>query len=337
MTQLTRCFATIAALLCTTAQAAEFTCESQDKRRAECSAPDRGTIRLVRQLSKTRCVEGQTWGQTGSGVYVSGGCRAVFDVDSRGGSGRPDRQGEPQVIRNELDHQRDRGLPEPGRDSRSERRGPTGHADMVGERAIDAQNQLVSRGYQLLGSRDGSDRRWTYFRTPDGRQCIQALVIKGRVNRFDTVSQNECARGDLTVWGAGSAESARESYENRNRPANDRYADDRYPDSERRGDRGDDRYRHDDDRYRDERDDRYREDDYRDRRYERGYDDLIGERASSAERSLESRGYRYVRTVEGRRSDYVYYESSDRRQCLRATVEDGRYRDITERDRSDCR
>ena len=42
-----------------------------------------GSVRVERQLSKTRCVEGRTWGWNRAGVWVDGGCEAVFRVDRR--------------------------------------------------------------------------------------------------------------------------------------------------------------------------------------------------------------------------------------------------------------
>lgn len=54
----------------------------------------RGEVRLVRQQSKAPCVEGQSWGLSKHGVWVSGGCRATFENVSRaGGGGGGDRGG----------------------------------------------------------------------------------------------------------------------------------------------------------------------------------------------------------------------------------------------------
>jgi hypothetical protein len=55
-------------------------CESQDERTRRCSASVRSDVRLVRQLSDTRCIEGRNWGWDRSGVWVSQGCRAEFSV-----------------------------------------------------------------------------------------------------------------------------------------------------------------------------------------------------------------------------------------------------------------
>jgi hypothetical protein len=60
-------------------------CESDSNRQRTCQTGFRGNAVLVRQLSKARCVEGQTWGQSRNGsVWVSGGCRGEF---AQGGNG----------------------------------------------------------------------------------------------------------------------------------------------------------------------------------------------------------------------------------------------------------
>lgn len=60
-------------------------CESGDGRRRMCSVTIRGDARLVRQMSKSPCVEGDTWGFSRDGVWVDRGCRGEFVVDqSRG-------------------------------------------------------------------------------------------------------------------------------------------------------------------------------------------------------------------------------------------------------------
>lgn len=61
-------------------------CESRDNRSRSCnmSVGRNGEIRMLRQLSDKPCVEGRTWGQTRSGVWVTQGCRAEFVVSRRG-------------------------------------------------------------------------------------------------------------------------------------------------------------------------------------------------------------------------------------------------------------
>jgi hypothetical protein len=59
-------------------------CESIKGRTQQC--PLQGRARLVRQISGSPCVEGQTWGQARDGVWVTQGCRAEFIAEAgRGG------------------------------------------------------------------------------------------------------------------------------------------------------------------------------------------------------------------------------------------------------------
>jgi hypothetical protein len=69
----------------TTAYAEQITCESHQSQTEACGTlQPGGNVRLVQQLSNTACVEGQNWGIRTSpnhdAIWVSGGCRAVFDV-----------------------------------------------------------------------------------------------------------------------------------------------------------------------------------------------------------------------------------------------------------------
>lgn len=61
-------------------------CESTDNRNRTCPTPWRGYSRLSRQLSKTRCVEGQNWSSRNGEVSVWGGCRAEFVSGGNGGA-----------------------------------------------------------------------------------------------------------------------------------------------------------------------------------------------------------------------------------------------------------
>jgi len=71
----------------TTAYAEQITCESHQSQTEACGTlQPGGSVRLVQQLSNTPCVEGQNWGIRTSpnhdAIWVSGGCRAVFDVQA---------------------------------------------------------------------------------------------------------------------------------------------------------------------------------------------------------------------------------------------------------------
>jgi len=60
-------------------------CESQDGRDHFCQVDlgGAGSASIERQLSDTRCIEGQNWGSNRAGIWVRQGCRAVFSIDRR--------------------------------------------------------------------------------------------------------------------------------------------------------------------------------------------------------------------------------------------------------------
>lgn len=68
-------------------------CESSDDRYRLCSARTRGRAQLLRQLSSSRCVEGQTWGANRDGVWVDKGCRGEFSVGGGGNNNGPGNGG----------------------------------------------------------------------------------------------------------------------------------------------------------------------------------------------------------------------------------------------------
>lgn len=56
-------------------------CSSEDRRYEECRTPFRGRARIIQQISETRCIENNTWGQRQGLVWVTRGCRARFGED----------------------------------------------------------------------------------------------------------------------------------------------------------------------------------------------------------------------------------------------------------------
>lgn len=66
-------------------------CESQDDTRAYCRIPGgwSSEVRFSRQLSKSQCREGVSWGIDRHEIWVDRGCRAEFEVFSRPVGGRP--------------------------------------------------------------------------------------------------------------------------------------------------------------------------------------------------------------------------------------------------------
>lgn len=65
-----------------------ITCQSADNRARTCPTPWRGTSRLVRQVSDTRCVEGSNWRSQNGQVTVWSGCRGEFARGFGGGGGQ---------------------------------------------------------------------------------------------------------------------------------------------------------------------------------------------------------------------------------------------------------
>lgn len=57
-----------------------FICESIDGRQNYCNTGTRANVSFRRQISKSACIEGRTWGIDRRGVWVAGGCRAEFEV-----------------------------------------------------------------------------------------------------------------------------------------------------------------------------------------------------------------------------------------------------------------
>ncbi len=69
-------------------------CDSNDNRYRQCPI-DARRVTLVRQYSKSACVEGRTWGSERGYVWVSGGCRAEFAGRNGGGWGGGGNNGGP--------------------------------------------------------------------------------------------------------------------------------------------------------------------------------------------------------------------------------------------------
>ena len=65
---------------------AEVLCSSKDGRTRYCNVDTRGGVRIVRQESRSPCVQGRSWGYDRRGIWVANGCRARFQL---GGGPRP--------------------------------------------------------------------------------------------------------------------------------------------------------------------------------------------------------------------------------------------------------
>jgi hypothetical protein len=56
----------------------DVTCESVDREKKECDMDTRGDVRMIKQLSRKRCTQGENWGVSKHSVWVTDGCRAQF-------------------------------------------------------------------------------------------------------------------------------------------------------------------------------------------------------------------------------------------------------------------
>ena len=63
----------------------QIRCESDRGRYRQCGNGLTGDVQLVQQMSGSACVEGRTWGLRDGTIWVSGGCRGVFEVYSNAG------------------------------------------------------------------------------------------------------------------------------------------------------------------------------------------------------------------------------------------------------------
>ena len=147
---------------CSAAMAEQITCESHGSRADACGTVQPGsTVRLVRQLSNSPCIEGRTWGSGDDSIWVSNGCRAVFDV-------QPPYADSANRDRNDRDHHNnhrdhDRQQPqyaEQGDDDRNDDNGQGDRQDRSDERDRgDEQDRGDDRRQQGQHSGRGEERR----------------------------------------------------------------------------------------------------------------------------------------------------------------------------------
>lgn len=68
---------------------AEVRCSSNDGHTRRCNVDTRGGVRIVRQESRSPCIQGRSWGYDRRGIWVANGCRARFQLGGGNGYGRP--------------------------------------------------------------------------------------------------------------------------------------------------------------------------------------------------------------------------------------------------------
>lgn len=185
-------------------------CESRDGGIRECAADTRGGVRLLRQLSRSECVEGESWGRLRGGVWVGHGCRAEFLVNARRAGDDGDRH-----------HGGDGFLRCESREGRSNRctadtrRGVELMRQLSRTACIRGQNWgWDDRGVWVSGGcraefrtrADGGYRRATpppaivRCESDDGRAEHCRVDVRGEVRLVRQLSRSACIEGD--TWGA---------------------------------------------------------------------------------------------------------------------------------------
>jgi hypothetical protein len=70
-------------------QQGRITCASDNGRRNWCDIGRARDAQIVRQISGSACIQGQTWGVDGRGLWVDNGCRAEFVIGRAPGPPQP--------------------------------------------------------------------------------------------------------------------------------------------------------------------------------------------------------------------------------------------------------
>jgi hypothetical protein len=169
-------------------------------------------VQIVRQISKTRCEEGRTWGRLRDGVWVDRGCRAEF------ASGRGGGWGHAQRIRCESIDGRSRSCPVNGRGEvrlvRQFSKAPCSEGYSWGRdrnaiwvsRGCRAEFEVYGRGYGGNGGGwyDGGYDNGSYGRifrceSEKGRTRTCGVDGRGRVQLVRQLSSAACIEG--RTWG----------------------------------------------------------------------------------------------------------------------------------------
>ena len=181
----------------TPALADRITCESHGGGAEACgTVQPRSTVRVVKQLSHTPCVQEQNWGlgPDHDSIWVSGGCRAVFDVQPP----RNDPTSEAQYRDSELRDQQ-RGA-EPSRDEQGDE--PRRDEQFADEQGQDEQQDEPRRDEQRGDDRrDGRDSGSHYARVDMRANARDACIDQAASGQ--AFGPDEVSAGDAHWIGHG--------------------------------------------------------------------------------------------------------------------------------------
>ncbi len=142
----------------------------------ECPLDGSGDIVMKQQLSKTGCVKNKTWGETADGVYVKGGCRAIFETMS---------MNQPQ----------------------NSSGGGSGYQDLIGAKAAGGESDLQSRGYTWVRTATQGNSKLGYWWKPNRSGCIQVTTSDGRYSAIRDVNTSQCSQSGGSGGNAGNSSS----------------------------------------------------------------------------------------------------------------------------------
>ncbi len=159
------------------ALANQVTCASKDGKYMECPLDGSGDIVMKQQLSKTGCVKNKTWGETADGVYVKGGCRAIFETMSMN-------------------------------QSQNTGGGGSGYQDLIGAKAAGGESDLQSRGYTWVRTATQGNSKLSFWWKPNRSGCIQVTTSDGRYSAIRDVNASQCGQGASTSAAASNSGKA---------------------------------------------------------------------------------------------------------------------------------
>ncbi|SLJ99227.1 hypothetical protein SAMN06295987_10360 [Novosphingobium mathurense] len=185
---------------------------------------------------------------------------------------------------------------------------PSDVSDVVGARSSSGEGLLQDRGYENISTKSGTDRKWTYWWNKSKSQCITVTTFDGRYEAIDKASNKDCGKSGggngtaVAVVGAAALIGALAITTSKKK---DKDRDDYYPSGSSRT-----------------------------TPYE--LRDLIGIKASSGERQMGKRGYKFKSSGTGTYSRWAYWWNKHDDQCVAVTTRDGRYDSIVSVPDSSC-
>lgn len=156
------------------ALAGQVTCASTDGKYRECRLDGNGDIVMKQQLSKAACTKNVSWGETGDGVYVKNGCRAIFETMSMN-------------------------------QSQGMNGGGSGYKDLIGAKAAGGEMDLQDRGYTWVRTTTQGNSKLGFWWKPGRSGCIQVTTSDGRYSAIRDVNTSQCSQGGNLNSGQATA------------------------------------------------------------------------------------------------------------------------------------